>query len=63
MTTDRATDYITVDSSRLFIDAAAALLDFYDAGKPDIDRRESMTIMRILDAAKNPVALGGGGEL
>lgn len=57
VTTEKETKYIEVDTKRLFVDAAAGMLDFFAAGKPDIDRRESLTIMRILDAARDPAAL------
>lgn len=49
VTTLQQTKFITVDCSRLFIDAAAAILDFFDAAKPLIDRRETLTIHRILE--------------
>ena len=57
VTTDKATQYITVDASRIFVNNAAAILDFFAAGKPNIDRRESLLLMRLLDAAKAPRAL------
>jgi predicted dehydrogenase len=57
VTTDKQTRYFEVDTKRLFLDAAAALLDFLAAGKPDIDRHETLAIMRILDAARDPAAL------
>jgi hypothetical protein len=57
ITTDKETKYIEVDTGRLFVDAAAAMLDFFTAGKPLVDRRESLAIMRILDAANDPAAL------
>lgn len=57
VTTKKGTDHLTVDNSRLFVDTAAAILDLFDSGKPAIDRRESLTIMRILDASRNPAAL------
>ena len=57
VTTDTTTRLITVDGSRLFIDMATGMLDFFDAGTPNIDRQESLAIRRILDAAENPRAL------
>jgi predicted dehydrogenase len=59
VTTDQATKYIAVDGSRLFIDMAAAVLDLFEAGKPNIDRAESLMVRRILDAAEDPRALKG----
>lgn len=49
VTAHSKTKFITVDGSRLFNDAAAAILDFFDAAKPLIDRRETLTIHRILE--------------
>jgi predicted dehydrogenase len=57
VTTGTATRHIAVDGSRLFTDTAAALLDFFDAGVPGIDRAESLMIRRILDVAEHPRAL------
>lgn len=57
VTTEKETKYIEVDTKRLFVDAAAAMLDFFAAGRPDVDRRESLAILRILDAARDPAAL------
>jgi hypothetical protein len=59
VTTVKETKFITVDGGKLFVDAAAGMLDFFRAGKPHIDRAETMTIMRIIDAARNPRALSG----
>ncbi len=52
VTTTEETRLIAVDSSRLFIDAAAGMLDFFEAGKALIDRRETLMIRRILDVAE-----------
>ena len=57
VTTEKATQYIQVDSSKIFVSTAAAVLDFFQAGKPRIDRRETLMLMRILDAAKDPRAV------
>jgi hypothetical protein len=57
VTTDKQTTYLPVDTSKLFVDAASAILDFLEAGKPTIDRRESLAVRRILDAAADPGAL------
>ena len=58
MTTD-AMQYVPVDTSRLFIDTAAALLDLFESGRPSIPRVESMAVMRVLEAARKPAALKG----
>jgi len=59
VTTARETRHLPVDGSRIFHDTAAAILDLFDTGKPAIDRRESLMIRRILDAAGNPRARKG----
>jgi predicted dehydrogenase len=57
VTTDKATRYFAVDSSRIFVNTAAAILDFFVAGKPTIDRQETLTLMRVLDAARDARAM------
>ena len=59
VTTDGETRYINGNDGQLFVNAAAAILDFFDAGQSSIDRRETMAIMRILDAVRNPRAREG----
>ena len=59
ITTAKETRYVEVDTKPLFTDAAAAMLDFFTAGKPMVDRRETMTIMKILEASRSPAALEG----
>jgi len=58
VTTSEATRLIEVDTAAIFVRLAAAVLDLFDSGKPDIDRAESLMIRRILDAADEPEALG-----
>lgn len=58
-TTDKATRHVEVDVSKIFANNQAAILDFFAAGKPTVDRRESLAIMWLLDAARNPRALEG----
>lgn len=57
VTTRKETRYVEVDTKPLFVDAASAMLDFFAAGKEQVDRRESMTVMKILEAARDPAAL------
>jgi hypothetical protein len=57
VSTAKQTRIITVDDSQLFIDMAAGMLDFFDAGKPAIARAESLMIRHILDVAEQPEAL------
>jgi predicted dehydrogenase len=59
VTNDHGTKLITVDTSKIFLDTAAAVLDLFESGKPNIDRRESLIIRQILDAAADPQALKG----
>jgi predicted dehydrogenase len=53
-TTEKTSRYIEVDVPKIFANNQAALLDFFSAGQPNVDRRESLTIMRLLDAARDP---------
>lgn len=57
VTTAAETKLITVDGSTIFRDTAAAILDLFESGRPNIDRRESLAIRRILDTAAKPRAL------
>jgi len=58
-TTEKRTRYVEVDASKIFVSNQEAILDFFAAGKPNVDRRESLTLMRLLDAARDPRALKG----
>ncbi len=59
VTTAAATRHFQVDSSRIFLNTAEAVLDLFETGKPAIDRRESLIIRRILDVAGQKRALSG----
>ena len=59
ITTSKETRYLEVDTKPLFVDAAAGMVDFFVAGKELVDRRETMAILRILDAARDAAALQG----
>ena len=59
VTTAKATRHFQVDSSRIFLNTADAVLDLFEAGKPGIDRKESLIIRSILDAAGQKRALSG----
>jgi len=63
ITTAKETRYVEIDTKPLFVDAASAMLDFFAAGRPLVDRRETMTVMRILEASRDPAALDGGVRL
>jgi hypothetical protein len=56
LTTDSQTCFIPVETERIFINQASAVLDLFESGKPGIDRNETLTIRRILDAAADPSA-------
>ncbi len=58
VTTDETTDFITVDDSRLFLNTASAILDFFDAGVAQIDRAESLLVRQILDIISSSRANG-----
>lgn len=60
VTTTKETRYVEVDTKPLFVDAASAMLDFFAAGEARVDRRETMTILRILEASRDPAALDRG---
>ena len=57
VTTAKETRYLEVDTKPLFVDAAAGMLDFFTAGKALVDRQETMAVMRILEASRDPAAL------
>jgi predicted dehydrogenase len=56
VTDEKGTKLIEVETSKLFVDTAGAILDFFEAGKPNIDRAQTLAIRRILDAAATPEA-------
>jgi predicted dehydrogenase len=57
VTTEKETKILVPELNQIFVDQAAAVLDLFEAGKPNIDRSESLAIRRILDAAEDPAAL------
>ena len=59
LTSDKKSQAIVVDDTRLFVDAAAAILDFFDAGEALVPRAETMAVLRVLEAARNPAAREG----
>lgn len=54
LTTAKGSEYIAVDSSAIFRNTAAAMLDLFTQGKTAIDRRETLAIRQVLDAAERP---------
>ncbi len=63
LTTEVGTEYIAVDSSAIFHNTAAAMLDLFDGKKTGVEREQTLVIRRILDAAETPEALAGFIEL
>ncbi len=59
VTSRLSTRLIAVDSAHLFIDVAAAVLDFFDSGLPAVNRQESLVIRQVLDAAQLPASREG----
>ncbi|MEM9354169.1 MAG: Gfo/Idh/MocA family oxidoreductase [Planctomycetota bacterium] len=59
LTTRAGTEFVTVDDAKLFEDAAAAILDFFDAGRPLVEQAETLAVLRVLAAAAKPEARGG----
>lgn len=58
-TTDKTTKHVEVDVSKIFVNNQAALLEFFASGKPNVDRRETLTLMKLLDTARDPRARQG----
>ena len=58
LTTDEGFKHLVVDGESLFVDAAASILDFFEAGEPLIDPRETLAVRRILDVAMSDEADG-----
>lgn len=58
VTNPRTTRYIEADTARLFTDALAGILDFFDSGEPTFDRRESLAIRAVMDAALDAARAG-----
>ena len=59
VTTADATKMINVDAGAIFVNNAAAILDLFESGEPNIDRGETLMIRRILDIAQDPAAQKG----
>lgn len=63
LTTAKATEFVPVDSSQIFVNLAAAALDMFETGKATVDRKETLMVRRILDVAADPRAQKGFVEL
>ncbi len=56
VTTSKETRHLEVDASRLFVDMASAILDFFESGRPSVARAESLMVRAILDATSRPAS-------
>ena len=59
VSTAAATKLMTVDSAQIFVEMAAAMLDLFETGTPNIARKESLMIRHILDVAMDEQATQG----
>jgi hypothetical protein len=57
VTTEKETKLINVETSKIFVNTAAAVLDLFESKKPNVDGAETLIIRRILDTAEDPAAL------
>jgi predicted dehydrogenase len=58
VTTDAKTVHVDTSPDPIFRDLASLILDFFASGKESIDRKESLALFKVRDAAFNPKALG-----
>lgn len=56
LTTHKETSYQAVNAGTIFKNQVNAILDFFETGKENIDRRETLVIRRILDCGTDPAA-------
>ncbi len=49
----QVTKSFVVDEGRLFVSGLNGILDFFDAGRPLVDRRETLAIMQVLHEVRN----------
>jgi hypothetical protein len=52
ITTNEETKYFPIDTSKIFLNTASAILNLFESGKANIDRKESLIIRRIQDVAE-----------
>jgi predicted dehydrogenase len=57
VTDEKQTTLLPVETSKIFINNAAAVLDLFESGKPNIDRAETLIIRRMLDVAEDSAAM------
>jgi len=58
VTTNEETKYFAIDTSKIFLNTASAVLDLFETQKANIDRKESLIIRRIQDVAEQKRAQG-----
>jgi predicted dehydrogenase len=52
VTTRDETKYFAIDTSRIFLNTASAVINLFETGKTNIDRKESLIVQRIQDVAR-----------
>jgi len=57
LTSRKGTRYIQVEQGPMFEASLAGTMNFFEAGRPNIDKQESMAVMGILEAARMPEAV------
>jgi predicted dehydrogenase len=58
VTTDTRTVPVDTSPDPIFRDLASLILDFFESGRECIDRKETLALFKVRDAAFNPKALG-----
>ena len=58
LVTEKETRYVAVNMSEIYANLIGAVLDFFATGKPTVDPRQTMTVMKLIDAGTNPSAQG-----
>lgn len=58
LVTEKHTRYIPVNMSTLYSNLMSAVLDFFGTGQPTVDPRETLTVMKLIDAGGDPRARG-----
>lgn len=59
LTTSAGSQYLEVDVGAIFENNLGAILDFLLSSKPNVDRRETLAILKILDVARRPEVRSG----
>jgi hypothetical protein len=59
ITTTEQTQVIEVEVAEIFLNTLRAVLGLFETGKPSVPRAETLTVCRVLDAARRPEAQAG----